>query len=38
VPLPALPAWLVGQAELANGGPLADDVAMLLITRGGGGR
>ena len=38
VPLPALPAWLVGQAEHANGGPLADDVAMLLITRGGGGR
>ena len=38
VPLAALPAWLVGQAELANGGPLADDVAMLLITRGGGGR
>jgi hypothetical protein len=38
VPLAALPAWLVGQAERANGGPLADDVAMLLITRGGGGR
>jgi serine phosphatase RsbU (regulator of sigma subunit) len=36
VPLPALPAWLVGRAEHANGGPLADDVAMLLITRGGG--
>jgi serine phosphatase RsbU (regulator of sigma subunit) len=36
VPLPALPAWLVGYAEQANGGPLADDVAMLLITRGGG--
>jgi serine phosphatase RsbU (regulator of sigma subunit) len=36
VPLPALPAWLVGQAEQANGGPLADDVAMLLISRGGG--
>ena len=36
VPLPALPAWLVGHAEQANGGPLADDVAMLLITRGGG--
>jgi len=36
VPLPALPAWLVGQAEQGNGGPLADDVAMLLISRGGG--
>ncbi|GAA0535272.1 SpoIIE family protein phosphatase [Paractinoplanes ferrugineus] len=36
VPLPALPAWLVGRAEQANGGPLADDVAMLLISRGGG--
>jgi hypothetical protein len=36
VPLNALPAWLVGRAEQANGGPLADDVAMLLISRGGG--
>ncbi|MBL7257154.1 PP2C family protein-serine/threonine phosphatase [Paractinoplanes lichenicola] len=36
VPLPALPAWLVGRAEHANGGPLADDVAMLLISRGNG--
>jgi serine phosphatase RsbU (regulator of sigma subunit) len=36
VPLPALPAWLVGRAEQANGGPLADDVAMLLIVCGGG--
>ena len=36
VPLAALPAWLVGRADLANGGPLADDVAMLLISRGGG--
>ena len=36
VPLPALPAWLVGRAEQGNGGPLADDVAMLLISRGGG--
>jgi hypothetical protein len=36
VPLSALPAWLVGQAEQRNGGPLADDVAMLLISRGGG--
>ncbi|ROO51941.1 serine phosphatase RsbU (regulator of sigma subunit) [Micromonospora sp. Llam0] len=36
VPLPALPGWLVGQAEEINGGPLADDVAMLLVSRGGG--
>ncbi|MEU8815334.1 fused response regulator/phosphatase [Actinoplanes sp. NPDC048796] len=36
VPLPALPAWLVGRAEQANGGPLADDVAMLLISQGSG--
>ncbi|WP_245730499.1 PP2C family protein-serine/threonine phosphatase [Micromonospora pallida] len=38
VPLPELPGWLVGRAEEINGGPLADDVAMLLVTRGGGGR
>jgi serine phosphatase RsbU (regulator of sigma subunit) len=36
VPLAALPAWLVGRAEQGNGGPLADDVAMLLISRGDG--
>jgi serine phosphatase RsbU (regulator of sigma subunit) len=36
VPLAALPAWLVGRAEQGNGGPLADDVAMLLISRGAG--
>ncbi|MFY1697512.1 PP2C family protein-serine/threonine phosphatase [Solwaraspora sp. WMMA2101] len=36
VPLPALPGWLVGRAEEINGGPLADDVAMLLVSRGGG--
>jgi len=36
VPLGALPAWLVGRAEQVNGGPLADDVAMLLISSGGG--
>jgi hypothetical protein len=36
LPLAALPAWLVGRAEQANGGPLPDDVAMLLISRGGG--
>jgi serine phosphatase RsbU (regulator of sigma subunit) len=35
VPLAELPAWLVGRAEEANGGPLADDVAMLLVTRAG---
>jgi hypothetical protein len=35
-PLDGLPAWLVGRAEQGNGGPLADDVAMLLIARGGG--
>ncbi len=28
--------WLVGRAEEVNGGPLADDVAMLLVSRGGG--
>ena len=31
-----LPAWLVGQAELRNGGALADDVAVLLLTPAGG--
>ncbi|WP_425435387.1 PP2C family protein-serine/threonine phosphatase [Micromonospora pattaloongensis] len=36
VPLGDLPAWLVGRAEEVNGGPLADDVAMLLVSRGGG--
>lgn len=36
VPIPALPAWLVGRADQDNGGPLTDDVAMLLISRGGG--
>ena len=36
VPTPALPAWLVGRADQDNGGPLTDDVAMLLISRGGG--
>jgi serine phosphatase RsbU (regulator of sigma subunit) len=35
VPLPELPAWLVGKAEELNGGPLADDVAALLLTGGG---
>jgi serine phosphatase RsbU (regulator of sigma subunit) len=33
----ALPAWLVGQAEERNGGPLADDVALLLLTPAGRG-
>jgi serine phosphatase RsbU (regulator of sigma subunit) len=36
VTMAMLPAWLVGRAEAANGGPLADDVAMLLVSRGGG--
>jgi serine phosphatase RsbU (regulator of sigma subunit) len=36
VPLPALPQWLVGRAEEENGGPLSDDVAMLLVTKGEG--
>ncbi|MEV0717173.1 fused response regulator/phosphatase [Asanoa sp. NPDC050611] len=36
VPLVDLPAWLVGRAEDANGGPFADDVAMLLVSSGGG--
>ncbi|SDT71714.1 PP2C family protein-serine/threonine phosphatase [Actinoplanes derwentensis] len=35
-PLPELPEWLVARADRDNGGPLADDVAMLLISRGGG--
>jgi serine phosphatase RsbU (regulator of sigma subunit) len=35
VPLPELAAWLVGRAEELNGGPLADDVAVLLLTGGG---
>ena len=30
-----LPGWLASQAEEANGGPLADDVAMLLLTPAG---
>jgi serine phosphatase RsbU (regulator of sigma subunit) len=36
VDLADLPSWLVGRAEDANGGPLADDVAMLLVSAGGG--
>jgi serine phosphatase RsbU (regulator of sigma subunit) len=36
VPLRDLPGWLVGRAEEVNGGPLADDVAMLLVSRGAG--
>jgi serine phosphatase RsbU (regulator of sigma subunit) len=36
LPVAALPAWLVGRVEAVNGGPLADDVAMLLLTCGGG--
>lgn len=36
VPLAELPAWLVGRVEQINGGPLADDVAILLVSRGSG--
>ncbi|MFC0526560.1 PP2C family protein-serine/threonine phosphatase [Phytohabitans kaempferiae] len=36
IPLPALPQWLIGRAEDANDGPLVDDVAMLLVSRGAG--
>jgi serine phosphatase RsbU (regulator of sigma subunit) len=32
IALPRLPSWLAEQAEAANEGPLADDVAMLLLT------
>jgi serine phosphatase RsbU (regulator of sigma subunit) len=35
-PLAELPGWLFERAEHANDGPLADDVAMLLLTRGTG--
>jgi serine phosphatase RsbU (regulator of sigma subunit) len=38
VPRGDLPGWLVAQAEEANGGPLADDVAMLLVSRPEAGR
>jgi serine phosphatase RsbU (regulator of sigma subunit) len=34
VPREDLPAWLVSRAEEANDGPLADDVAMLLLSPG----
>jgi serine phosphatase RsbU (regulator of sigma subunit) len=33
-----LPEWLVAEAERRNGGPLADDVAMLLLTGDGARR
>ena len=36
LPVPSLPAWLVNRADQDNGGPLTDDVAMLLVSRGGG--
>ncbi|MEV6299177.1 SpoIIE family protein phosphatase [Actinoplanes sp. NPDC051861] len=36
MPVPSLPAWLVSRADKDNGGPLTDDVAMLLVSRGGG--
>jgi serine phosphatase RsbU (regulator of sigma subunit) len=32
IPREDLPGWLVGRAEQRNGGPLADDVAVLLVT------
>jgi serine phosphatase RsbU (regulator of sigma subunit) len=35
LPLGELAGWLVSQAEEANGGPLADDVAMLLLSAEG---
>ena len=35
-PAGQLTSWLFERAEQANGGPLADDVAMLLLTRGPG--
>ncbi len=35
LPRHEIPAWLVGEAEERNGEPLADDVAMLLVTGGG---
>jgi serine phosphatase RsbU (regulator of sigma subunit) len=38
MPLADLPGWLVSRAEDGNGGALADDVAMLLVSAGGGGR
>jgi serine phosphatase RsbU (regulator of sigma subunit) len=37
VPPDELLSWLVGRAEEANGGPLADDVAMLLLMPDGEG-
>jgi serine phosphatase RsbU (regulator of sigma subunit) len=36
-PLEELPGWLFNQAEERNGDPLADDVAMLLLSRGPAG-
>ncbi|MEE6305576.1 SpoIIE family protein phosphatase [Plantactinospora veratri] len=36
VGLGELPGWLVERAEEHNGGPLSDDVAMLLVSRGEG--
>jgi serine phosphatase RsbU (regulator of sigma subunit) len=37
LPRADLPSWLAEQAEKANEGPLADDVAMLLLTEGSRG-
>ena len=36
MPVDQLTRWLFEQAGEANGGPLADDVAMLMLSRGGG--
>jgi serine phosphatase RsbU (regulator of sigma subunit) len=33
-PVSGIPDWLIGEAEERNGEPLADDVAMLLLTKG----
>jgi serine phosphatase RsbU (regulator of sigma subunit) len=35
-PVGQLTRWLFDRAEQANGGPLADDVAMLLLSHGRG--
>jgi hypothetical protein len=35
VPVGDLAAWLVVRAEEANDGPLADDVAMLVLSKEG---
>jgi serine phosphatase RsbU (regulator of sigma subunit) len=32
-PVSGIPDWLISEAEERNGEPLADDVAMLLLTK-----